>query len=162
VLGCFRIQSQILPLRTHPRQGYAMDELPDGAEIVRRFRDCGAFARDASLRTCFHPDQFVVMNSPRPEVVEASIRELEYQAEVAGWVGADVINIHAGGSYGEKPRALSEFARNLACLSPAVRSRLTVENDDKIYTPADLLPSAAPKVFPWSTTSTTTAASPTA
>ena len=27
----------------------------------------GAFARAANLRTCFHPDQFVVLNSPRPE-----------------------------------------------------------------------------------------------
>ena len=117
-----------------------MDELPAAEEIVRRFRDCGTFARGASLRTCFHPDQFVVLNSPRPEVVEASIRELEYQAEVAGWVGADVLNIHGGGSYGDKPKALAEFARNLARLSPATRSRLTVENDDKTYTPADLLP----------------------
>jgi UV DNA damage endonuclease len=139
-IGCFRIQSQILPLKTHPQQGYAMSQLPDGEEIVRRFRDCGTFARGANLRTCFHPDQFVVLNSPRPEVVEASVRELEYQAEVAEWVGADVLNIHAGGSYGDKPRALAEFARNLARLSPAARRRLTVENDDKSYTPADLLP----------------------
>jgi UV DNA damage endonuclease len=139
-IGCFRIQSQILPLRTHPQQGYAMEELPDGEELVRRFRECGAFARRVNLRTCFHPDQFVVLNSPRPEVVEASIRELEYQAEVTGWVGADVINIHAGGSYGDKPRALSEFARNLGRLTPAARDRLTVENDDRTYTPADLLP----------------------
>jgi UV DNA damage endonuclease len=139
-IGCFRIQSQILPLRTHPQQGYTMEELPDGEEVARRFGDCGAFAREANLRTCFHPDQFVVLNSPRPEVVEASARELEYQAEVAGWVGADVLNIHAGGSYGDKTRALSDFARNLSRLSPAARSRLTVENDDKSYTPADLLP----------------------
>ncbi len=76
----------------------------------------------------------------RPEVVEASIRELEYQAEVAEWVGADVINIHAGGSYGDKPLALASFARALNRLSSRARSRLTVENDDATYTPADLLP----------------------
>jgi UV DNA damage endonuclease len=139
-IGCFRIQSQVLPLKTHPQQGYTMDELPAAEEIARRFRACGAFARAANLRTCFHPDQFVVLNSPRPEVVEASIRELEYQAEVAGWVGADVLNVHAGGSYGDKPKALAEFARSLSRLSPAARGRLTVENDDKTYTVADLLP----------------------
>jgi UV DNA damage endonuclease len=44
----------------------------------------------------------VVLNSTRPEVVASSIAELEYQAQVASWVNADVINIHAGGAYGNK------------------------------------------------------------
>ncbi|MFO0958598.1 MAG: UV DNA damage repair endonuclease UvsE [Isosphaeraceae bacterium] len=139
-IGCFRVNSQILPLRTHPTCGYEVDDLPEGEEIVRRFRACGEFAAQKSLRTCFHPDQFVVLNSPRPEVVESSIRELEYQAEVAAWIGADVLNIHGGGAYGDKKKALEDFGRNLGRLSPGVRGRLTVENDDKIFSPADLLP----------------------
>ena len=139
-IGCFRVNSQILPLKTHPVLGYGMDELPSGDGIVRRFEECGAFAREHGLRTCFHPDQFVVLNSRRPDVVEASVRELEYQAEVAGWVGADVINVHGGGAFGDKRRSLDDFARGLDRLSPASRGRLTVENDDRLFTPADLLP----------------------
>lgn len=139
-IGCFRVNSQILPLKTHPTCGYAVEELPDGEEVVRRFKACGRFVRKHNLRTCFHPDQFVVLNSPRPEVVESSIRELEYQAQVAAWVGADVINIHAGGAYGDKQKALAAFVGNLDRLSARARTRLTVENDDRIFTPADLLP----------------------
>ena len=67
---------------------------------------CEGFARANGLRTTLHPDQFVIMNSPKPEVVEQSIAELEYQAEVAEWVGADVINIHAGGAYGDEKAGL--------------------------------------------------------
>ncbi len=66
------------------------------------------------------------------------MQKLEYQAEVAEWVGADVINIHGGGAYGDKKKALADFARNLKLLSRRARSRLTVENDDKTYTPSDL------------------------
>ena len=139
-IGCFRINSQILPLKTHPTAGYAIEELPNAEDIVGKFRDCGTFARQAGLRTCFHPDQFVVLNSPKPDVVESSISELEYQAEVAEWVNADVLNVHGGGAYGDKIKALGDFARTLARLSPRVRQRLTVENDDRTYTPADLLP----------------------
>ena len=139
-IGCFRILSQILPLKTHPQHGYSIDDLPDGPAIVARFQACEGFTRESGIRTCFHPDQFIVLNSPRPDVVEASIRELEYQSEVAEWVGADVVNIHGGGAYGDKAKALDDFARNLTRLSPRARSRLTVENDDKIYTPTDLLP----------------------
>lgn len=139
-IGCFRVNSQILPIKTHPTCGYEVEDLPDGDVILRRFKECGTFVKKHKLRTCFHPDQFVVMNSPRPDVVEKSVQELEYQGEVAEWLGADVINIHGGGAYGDKPKALADFARSLARLSSRVRSRLTVENDDKIFTPADLLP----------------------
>ncbi len=139
-IGCFRINSQILPLKTHPQQGYAIEELPEAESILKRFRECRELAHRRSVRLTFHPDQFVVLNSPRPEVVEASLRELEYQAEVADWVGADVVNIHAGGVYHDKPKALETFARNLGRLSDLARSRLTVENDDESYSPSDLLP----------------------
>ena len=139
-IGCFRVNSQILPIKTHPTCGYDVTELPDADEIVRRFQECGTFVTKHKLRTCFHPDQFVVLNSPRPDVVAKSVQELEYQAEVAEWIGADVVNIHGGGAYGDKQIALRDFVRNLGLLSPRVRSRLTVENDDKTYTPADLLP----------------------
>ncbi len=139
-IGCFRVNSQILPIKTHPTCGYDVEDLPDGDSIIRKFKQCGIFVKKRKLRTCFHPDQFVVLNSQRPDVIESSLRELEYQAQVAEWIGADVINIHGGGAFGDKRKALSEFARNLDRLSFRVRSRLTVENDDKIYTPADLLP----------------------
>ena len=57
-IGAFRINSQILPVKTHPTTGYDVGELPGSAEIVARFRDCGAFARKHNLRLSFHPDQF--------------------------------------------------------------------------------------------------------
>jgi len=139
-IGCFRINSQILPLKTHERCGYTMADLPDGDEIVRRFHACGDFAKTHHIRTSFHPDQFVVLNSPREEVVDRSVAELEYQAEVAEWVGADVVNIHGGGAYGDKEGALEAFAKNLSRLSDRARSRLTLENDDTTYAPSDLLP----------------------
>lgn len=139
-IGCFRVNSQILPIKTHPQHRYEVQDLPDGEAIRQRFLHCGEFARQHDLRTCFHPDQFVVLNSQKADVVEASIRELEYQSEVAEWIGADVVNIHGGGAFGDKTKALADFARALDRLSDRARSRLTVENDDKIFTLADLLP----------------------
>lgn len=139
-IGCFRVNSQILPVKTHPSAGYEIDELPESDEILRKFRLAGTFAKKHKLRTSFHPDQFVVLNSKRSDVVTSSLREIEYQAEVAEWIGADVINIHAGGAFGDKRKALAEFEGNLERLSPNARKRLTVENDDKIFTPSDLLP----------------------
>lgn len=139
-IGCFRVNSQILPVKTHPLAGYQIGELPESNEIIAAFERCGSLARDRNVRLCFHPDQFVVLNSPRSDVIEKSITDLNYQAEVAEWVGADVINIHAGGAYGDKKSALARWLETFQRLSSSVRKRLSLENDDTSYTPDDLLP----------------------
>ena len=59
-----RINSQILPLKTHPEVGYRITELPGGEPIVDQFHRCGRLRPSNGLRTTFHPDQFVVLNSP--------------------------------------------------------------------------------------------------
>ena len=41
------------------------------------------------------------------------------------------INIHVGAHYNNKAMALEKFCKNFERLSDAVRSRLTVEDDDK-------------------------------
>ena len=139
-IGDFRINSQILPLKTHPDVGYDMDDLPGAQEIVAAFRACGEFCLAHDIRTTFHPDQFIILSSPNPAVVQRSVADLVYQAQVAEWVNADVINIHAGGVYGDKPSALSRLAAAVETLPDLVRNRLTLENDDRSYTPRDLFP----------------------
>ncbi len=139
-IGCFRINSQILPLRTHPLSGYRPEDLPGAGEIKKSFLRCRDRAKELGVRLTFHPDQFILLSSPDPGITRRSVEELDYQARVSEWVGADVINIHAGGAYGDKPAALARVARALARLPGRVRARLAFENDDRLYTPADLLP----------------------
>jgi UV DNA damage endonuclease len=139
-IGCFRINSQFWPVKTHPDVGYKLADLPGADEIKKILLQCRERAAALNVRLSFHPDQFVLLNSPKADVVRKSIEELEYQAEVSQMVGADVINIHAGGGYGDKPAALRRMAHVVKKLNKAVRSRLTLENDDRIYTPEDLLP----------------------
>lgn len=139
-IGCFRVTSQVLPLRTHPTVGYAVAALPDAESIVAAFRECGRRARSLDVRLTFHPDQFTVLNSPDPRIVRNSIAELEYQAEVADWIGADVLTVHGGGAYGDKIAALDRLRSTIETLPGAVRSRIALENDDRVFSPADLLP----------------------
>ena len=138
-IGAFRINSGILPVKTHPVVGYQIDDLPQADLIRKRFRACGTFAGEKNIRTLFHPDQFTLLSSAISVVTERSIEDLVYQAEVCEWVGADVINIHGGGAYGDKPSALARVETHVRHLPKNVRQRLTFENDDKVYTPQDLL-----------------------
>lgn len=139
-IGAFRINSQILPLGTHPTTGYALERIDRGGEARKTFLEAAALARSLDVRLSFHPDQFVVLNSEREAVVESSIGEVEFQAEVAELVGADVIVLHGGGGAGGAEAALARLARAVDRLSPRARSRLALENDDRIFAPADLLP----------------------
>ncbi len=139
-IGAFRINSQIWPLKTHPEVGYELRDLPGYRQLEELYDACGDYSRRHGLRTSFHPDQFVVLSSPRPSVVRQSISELVYQAGAAERVNADVINLHGGGAYGDKPEALRRLAAAIRSLPENVRARLTLENDDRVYTPQDLLP----------------------
>lgn len=139
-IGCFRVNSQILPLKTHPAIKYEINDLPNAKEIKKIFDQCRREAKRHNIRLSFHPDQFILLSSPDAKVLRNSIAELNYQAEVSELIGADVINIHAGGAYNDKPAALKRLAKRLSMLKKNVRKRLTIENDDRLYTPVDLLP----------------------
>lgn len=139
-IGAFRVMSPLFPRMTHPEVGYRLEDLPEGEVIAQLLTETRNFCRAHDLRLSFHPDQFVVLSSPHPEVVKSSLRELVYQGEIAAAIGADVINIHAGGVYGDKDAALHRLGSVIADLPGEIRSRLTLENDDVSYTVRDLIP----------------------
>ena len=139
-IGAFRINSQILPLGTHPRSGYTLERLDPPGAVSEAFRRAGELARAEDVRLSFHPDQFVVLNSERPEVVSSAVEELEFQAAIAELVGADTIVFHGGSGAGGAVAALDRLARGLDRLSDRARHRAAMENDDRIFTPSALLP----------------------
>jgi UV DNA damage endonuclease len=139
-IGAFRINSQILPLATHPASGYRLADLDDDGSITAAFRAAGERAREVDIRLSFHPDQFVVLNSEQERVVLASVTEMQAQGEVAELVGADVLTLHGGGAAGGLPAAIERLERGIDRLPPAARERLALENDDRSFTPDALLP----------------------
>lgn len=147
-IGAFRVMSPLFPRMTHPEAGYILNDLPDAETIGNTLGTCRMFALEQQIRLSFHPDQFVVLSSPYPAVVANSIRELEYQSWLAEMVGADAVNIHAGGVYGDKRAALLRFGEVYDGLPKTIRARLTLENDDVSYTPADLLPFCEQRTIP--------------
>ena len=139
-IGAFRITSQILPLATHPVSGYGLELLDPTGEIETTFRLAGDLARMHGVRLSFHPDQFIVLNSAHEAVAQSAVGELELQGSLAELVDADAIVLHAGGAMGGIPLALDRLRLGLSRLSPTTRARLALENDDRQFSPADLLP----------------------
>lgn len=148
-IGAFRVNSRIFPLKTHPEVGYRLADLPGHGEIEAVYRLAGQTAARLDIRLSLHPDQFTLLSSPDEGVTARSIDELVYQAGVAERIGADAITLHGGGAYGDRRAALARLEANLERLPETVRSRLVLENDDRIYTPADLLPLCARTGLPF-------------
>ena len=136
----FRVTSGLLPLYTHPVARYRLTEHRRGARLRERLAGVGKLASELGVRLSFHPDQFVVLGSVNESTIAASIAELEYQAECAELLGADQLTLHGGGAVGGKQEALGRLRDALPRLSSRARSRLVLENDDRVYTVADLLP----------------------
>jgi UV DNA damage endonuclease len=137
-IRAFRVMSGLLPVATHPDFRLQVAELP--AATIELYRAAGAEAARAGVRLSFHPDQFVLLGSPNPATTRASLRDLRVQGDLAELLGADCINLHAGGGYGDKATALERVARTLARLPDNVRTRLTLENDDRVFHVRDLAP----------------------
>jgi UV DNA damage repair endonuclease len=117
---------------------YTMDEYKDfwrSADVQncleRWFAPLGETARQNDVRISFHPDQFVVLASDRPEVVNKSIEEFEYHVDMARWMGygkkfQDIkINVHISGRAG--PDGIRSAYKRL---SPEARNSITIENEE--------------------------------
>jgi len=124
---------------------YEWSDLKDLEAIKTYLNSAGTKANTHGLRLTTHPGQFNVLTSPHEHVVENAIKDLTINGEVFDMMGLsrtpyNKINIHAGGAYGDKSAALDRFCKNFERLPDSVKTRLTVENDDKasMYSTEDL------------------------
>jgi UV DNA damage endonuclease len=114
-----------------------------GADVLEEFREemarTGARAAGLGIRLVLHPDQFVVLNSDSPQTVANSVKILETHARVMDLLGQPrspwaLIEIH-GGKGGRADR----LVENVSLLSEGVRSRIAFENDEYVYSAAEIL-----------------------
>ncbi|WP_081867848.1 UV DNA damage repair endonuclease UvsE [Hymenobacter sp. IS2118] len=133
----FRMGSGIVPFGSHE-----INTFPWQTHFAAQFRAIGDYIKANDLRVSFHPDQFVVLNSPSPDIVRRSIEELVYQGSMLDLMGLDSmakLQIHVGGLYGDRELAISRFAAVHATLPAAVKARVVVENDDRLFPLRDCL-----------------------
>ncbi len=133
----FRITSDLVPFASHPVC------TADWQEACRdKFSVIGAYIRDHAMRISMHPDQFILLNAKDPDILERSIAELAYHAEVLDLLGLDAtakIQLHVGGVYGDREAGIARFIDRYLSLDEPILHRLVIENDDRRYTARDCL-----------------------
>ena len=137
----YRMSSGLAPWKTE----YDWEDLKDIDSIRRWFHSAGTMAKTHGIRLTSHPGPYNVLVSPKEEVVVNCIKDLTIHGDEFDMMGLsrtpyNKINIHLGGAYGDKEASMKRFVKNFPRLPESVRSRLTLENDDKasMYSVKDL------------------------
>ena len=133
----FRITSDLIPFASHP-----VCTFPWKKHFSDELAGIGSSLSSSGMRISMHPDQFILLNSPDQRIVERSIHELSYHAEVLDLMGLDTtakVQLHVGGVYGNPEESIARFIRVSDRLDPLIHRRLVVENDDKRFGAADCL-----------------------
>lgn len=135
-LRMVRLSSDILPAYTHDDWIPYWQSSDVRLEVERRLAQVGELARRANVRLSFHPGQFTVLASESDAIVQRSIAEFEYHADMARALGYGnefhdhgfKINVHISGKRGVAG-IRSVFPR----LSPEARNLITIENEENAW-----------------------------
>lgn len=128
----FRMTSCLFPWASE----YMLEDLPDFEEISKNLKTAGDYAKEKGIRLSFHPGPFNILASTKEKVINSAIVDLSIHGKIMDLMGMPrshwaKINIHIGASYGDRESALTRWVENFQRLPDSVKTRLTVENDDK-------------------------------
>ena len=128
----FRMSSSLFPWASE----YMLESLPGWDKISDNLKKAGDYAKEKGIRLSFHPGPFNILSSNKDHVVQNSIIDLSIHGKIMDIMGMPrshyaKINIHIGAAYGDRTSAMDRFCKNFNLLNDSVKSRLTVENDDR-------------------------------
>jgi UV DNA damage repair endonuclease len=130
-LRMVRLSSDLLPVYTQSDWSYFWRRTDVRDYCERNFLSIGDSARNNNVRLSFHPGQFTVLASDNPDIVNRSIEEFEYHADMARFMGYGKsfqdfkINVHISGRAG--PAGIRAALKRL---STEARNCITIENDE--------------------------------
>lgn len=132
----YRLTSKLIPLATHKDVDFEYIE-----RYKKYYEKISNLINKSEMRVDVHPDQFCVLNSVNKEVLENSIRILEYHINIlnAFKIKNPIIVLHVGSSTFGKEKSISRFINNFKRLPKNIQSAIALENDDKVYNPDDVL-----------------------
>lgn len=129
-----RLGSNQLPGATQDDWKYMWQDATNIKMLETGFAKVGQLAKSRDVRLSFHPGQFCVLASATPDIVERSIEEFEYHANMARWMGYGEefqdfkINVHISGKLGYQG-----IIDILPRLSDVARNTITIENDEMCH-----------------------------
>ncbi|MFC0472047.1 UV DNA damage repair endonuclease UvsE [Halalkalibacter kiskunsagensis] len=135
-ISFYRLSSDLVPFATHDIMTWEWDKDPDVLDITEQIR---SICIQQKMRLSMHPGQYSILNAKNPDIVRKAIWDLEYHNKILNLVNGTDMIIHVGGAYGNKEEAKKRFIHIYNGLSSDSKSTLRLENDDKIFSIADVI-----------------------
>lgn len=134
----YRLTSRLIPLANH-EELLNWDYL---RPLKSQLREIGDYAKSHKMRIDFHPDHFVLINSPQEHLLKNSIQTLKLHYLLLKGMGIDSTHrcvIHVGGNYKETEMSLERFVKNWMDVPKSIQKMIMLENDDTSFTLDDTL-----------------------
>ncbi|MGL6173028.1 MAG: UV DNA damage repair endonuclease UvsE [Cellulosilyticaceae bacterium] len=138
----YRISSDIIPFGSHPAMIKILEEegIMDVPQVAANLKFIADKRVEYNMRLSMHPSQFTLLTSPKEEITERAILDINYQTQFLKKIGGSNLILHIGGAYGDKDQALARFEDHVMKYKNMIDTTiLTIENDDKTYTSKEVI-----------------------
>ena len=143
----YRLSSKLFPLITDTTLNLSIENFNNFDSIKAELKTIGEIAKKHGITISIHPDQFNVLASKRSDVVQKTIRELNFHAKIMDMIGlpkdySAPINIHPSVTIHKSTQEektddeglreiVDKFYEGFKQCDEGVRNRLVLENEDK-------------------------------
>ena len=145
-ISVFRLPSDMIPhgsnqdlQKIDPIKGKRYNTL----EFCKKeLKELGDVAKSLGFRCTFHPGQYNQLGTKTRDVLKRTYYELDMHVKILDLMGMDkdgVMVIHGGGTYGEIDKTIERIIKVIKVLPERIKRRLVLENDEKCYSPDNLL-----------------------
>lgn len=133
----YRVSSDLFPLITFDEANVSLEDLPNHDLIQDEFDNIEKTISCTGVRVSAHPSEFNVLASTNQKAVEKTITELNFYSSFFDRIGLPAnynspMNMHVHNKNGTYSEIIDRFKRNFDRLDDNCKSRLVIENDDKI------------------------------
>jgi UV DNA damage endonuclease len=133
----YRVSSDIFPLITYDEANVSLEDLPNYDLIQEEFDNISQTISCNNVRVSCHPSEFNVLASTNEKAVDKTITELNFYSSFFDRIGLPAnynapMNMHVHNKNGTHTEIIERFKRNFDRLDDNCKSRLVIENDDKL------------------------------
>jgi len=130
----YRLSSDLCPVIKHPEVMLGLEDLPNYKLIEEEINNVSLAIKETGIRASAHPSEYITLTSEDPIKVNHSLIDLEFHAEIFERLNLsksyyNPLNIHVR-KEGDPEELSKTFIDNYNKLSPNVKSRLVLENND--------------------------------
>ena len=131
----YRMSSKIIPLATHPNIKINLLNI-----FKEKLEHIGNIIKENNLRVDIHLDEYCVLNSTNPNIVNSTINIIKFYKNMLKTMNIESYMIlHIGSSAFGIEKSITRFINNFKKLDEESKNMIILENDDKVFKIEDVL-----------------------